>query len=300
MTTGSESDVWTLGRLLDWSRTWLASKDLDEPRLSAELLLAHTMGCKKIELYTRFGEALDGEQLGRFRGLIRAAGTGTPIAYLLGKKEFYSLEFEVTAAVLIPRPETETLVSRALEIFRERGDAPLQFLDVGTGSGCIAVAICHYAANARGAATEISPEALAVASRNVARHGLEDRIRLVEASGLELPEETVPPGGFDLVVSNPPYVSRSVSEVLAENVRLHEPHVALYAGQDGMEFYRQFARGLGRILTDEGTVLVEIGAGSERAVGHEFDAEPGWVHQRTHRDASDPHPRVMEFRRRSG
>ena len=200
-----DTEPWTIRRLLEWTQAWLGGKGVDQPRLSAELLLAHALDCQKIDLYLRFEEQPAVEQTAHFRELVKEAATLKPIAYLTGAKEFYSLEFEVTPDVLIPRPETEALVGRAIELAQGARQRPYRALEIGTGSGCIAVAVAHYAPTAEFVATDISAAALAVAARNVERHGLAGRIRLVQADGLDLPAELVPAGGFHLMVSNPPY-----------------------------------------------------------------------------------------------
>ena len=294
--SSGQTETWTIRRLLNWTRNWLGEKGVDQPRLSAELLLAHALGCQKIDLYMRFDEQPTAEQTARFRELVKEAATLKPVAYLIGGKEFYSLEFEVTPDVLIPRPETEALVSRAVELAKG-GRQPYRVLEMGTGSGCVAVAIAHYAPGAEVVATEISAAALAVATRNVKRHGVADRVSLVGADGLDLPPEVVPAGGFDLMVSNPPYVAESEWSRLDENVRRHEPRLALFAGQDGLRFHKMAAEGLAPLLSPRGVVLMEIGVGQETAVREVFARRGGWEHVGVHRDPADPHPRVMEFRR---
>jgi release factor glutamine methyltransferase len=283
--------------LLDWTRSWLSEKGVEEPRLSAELLLAHTLGCRRIDLYMRLEEQPSEDQTSRYRALVREAGKLKPIAYLIGVKEFYSLEFEVTPDVLIPRPETEALVSRAIELIRASGKDRFHVLEVGTGSGCVAVAVARYARAAHVVATDISPAALAVAARNVERHGVSDRVRLLEADGLAMPTEMMPEGGFDLLLSNPPYVAESEAHELAEDVRRHEPKVALFAGRDGLRFHTMMAQEGPRLLVRTGTVLTEIGAGREAAVRRVFMQAGGWEYAGAHRDPADPHPRVLEFRR---
>jgi release factor glutamine methyltransferase len=282
---------------LDRTRIWLSEKGVDEPRLSAELLLAHALGRRRIDLYMGLDEELSEEQTGRFRELVREAGKLKPIAYLIGVKEFYSLDFEVTPDVLIPRPETEALVSRAVDLIKTSGADRFCVLELGTGSGCVAVAVARYAQAAHVVATDISAAALAVAARNVERHEVSDRVRLAEADGLALPADVVPEGGFDLLVSNPPYVAEAEAHQLAENVRRHEPKVALLAGQDGLRFHKMMAREGARLLARTGTVLTEIGAGREAAVRQVFADAGGWEYAGTYRDPADPHPRVLEFRR---
>ena len=167
------------------------------------------------------------DQRTAFRELVRKAGEHTPIAYLLGSREFFSLEFQVTPAVLVPRPETEALAQRMIDLCRASAERQWHILDLGTGSGCVAVTIAKYAANAILVASDISEEALAVARANIERHGLGGRIRAVLADGFALPADCIPKGGFDAVVSNPPYISEAVYKGLPPNVRDHEPRVAL-------------------------------------------------------------------------
>ncbi len=296
MAAPTEQQPWTIVRLLNTTRDWLSGRGVDEPRVSAELLLAHVLGCRKIDLYTAFERVPDPEQLARYRELVRRAGDLVPIAYLIGTKEFYSLEFEVTPDVLIPRPETEALVSRAISICRQQSEAP-QLLDVGTGSGCIAVAVCRNAPAARCLATDVSEVAIEVARRNIDRHGLAVRISTLVADGLDLRGSPWADACFDLVLSNPPYVAVSDTAGLAENVRRHEPHLALFAGSDGLQFFRLFAESAAARLRPGGTLLLEIGAGQKERVLGVFAAAAGWHHAGTYRDAGDPHERVLEFRR---
>ena len=293
----TESESWTVGRLLSWTQEWLSEREVDQPRLSAELLLAHALGCRKIDLYASFDKEPREEQTARFRELVREAGKLRPIAYLIGIKEFYSLDFEVTPDVLIPRPETEALVSRAVDLINTSGADRYRVLELGTGSGCIAVAVARYAQATHVVATDISAAALVVAARNVERHAVSDRVRLVEADGLTLPAEVVPEGGFDLLLSNPPYVAEAEAHQLAESVRRYEPKVALLAGRDGLRFHKMMAREAARLLVRKGTVLTEIGAGQEPAVRQVFVEAGGWEYAGTYRDPADPHPRVLEFRR---
>src|SRR5262245_40238915 len=148
---------WTIGRLLSWTREHFEAKGVDDPRLSAELLLAEALGCKKIELYTRFEQEPKPDQLARFREFVRQATAHSPVSYLIGRKEFYSLEFAVTPDVLIPRPETETLVERALAFCKTLTSDVVNIFDMGTGSGCVAVAIAKFEPRARIVASDISP-----------------------------------------------------------------------------------------------------------------------------------------------
>ena len=294
-------DSWTVWRLLQWTTEYFRRQGLDEPRLSAEILLAHALRCERIQLYTRFNDVPDEARRGAFRELVKKAGDHAPIAYLVGRKEFYSLTFEVTPDVLIPRPETETLVEHAVPILSglvgdpaRRGNPPT-VLDVGTGSGCVIIAILGQVAEALGTGTDTSASALEVARRNAERHGVANRIRFVEADRLDLPADAVPEGGFDLIVSNPPYVGEADLATLAPTVREHEPPIALSAGSDELAFYRALAAGGPGMLGDRGAVLVEIGVGQRDPVRSVFTAGGRFAHVGTHRTPPDPHDRVMHF-----
>src|SRR5262245_24147572 len=158
----STEQPWTIGRLLEWTTHFLADKRSESPRLDAQVLLAHALGCRRIELYTRFEETASEETRTAFRNLIRRRIEGCPVAYLVGQKEFYSLEFEVSPAVLIPRPDSECVVDECLHLIKESGAAELQVLDVGSGSGNLAVAVARYCDRAQVTAVDVSPAALAV------------------------------------------------------------------------------------------------------------------------------------------
>ncbi|HUU82434.1 MAG TPA: peptide chain release factor N(5)-glutamine methyltransferase [Phycisphaerae bacterium] len=294
------SDQWTVDRLLKWTTEYLDRNGLDEPRLSAELLLSHALGCAKIDLYARHDRVADDEQRSRLRALVRRAADHEPIAYLVGRKEFYSLSFEVTPDVLIPRPETEMIVERMIGLCRSLETGQVTFLDVGTGSGCIAIAVLSQVKAARAVGSDVSSAALAVAGRNAEAHGVLDRLTLVEADRLDLPADCVPAGGFDVIVSNPPYVAEGDLTSLAENVRKYEPHTALFAGPDGLAFYRSLHDSAAGLLKSGGSVLVEIGAGIGDAVRRVMEDGERFEHAGTWHDAADPHDRVMQFILRSG
>ena len=178
---------WTIGRLLTWTTEFLREKGAEGPRLDAEVLLAHARGCKRIELYTAFEDVAPDELRERFRSLVKERAGGKPVAYLVGQREFFSLPFTVTPDVLIPRPETELLVVRALDLAKEMAktaDRALRIADVGTGSGVLAITLAKHLPKAHITAIDVSPSALAVALRNAKRHGVGDRIEFVEADML--------------------------------------------------------------------------------------------------------------------
>jgi release factor glutamine methyltransferase len=228
----------------------------------------------------------------RFRELIKRRVDGWPVAYLTGEKEFYLLKFEVSPAVLIPRPETETLVLEADRLLKPLSKPTV--LDLGVGSGCISVSIAHQKKDARITSVDISPDALDIARRNAERHGVAERIAFVQGDLFD----PVPPIAFDLVVSNPPYVTPAELAALAPDVREHEPRLALDGGPDGLAFYRRIAAGVGKTLKPGGWVLVEIGATQEEAVRSLFAERAELEIGKTLKDAHGL-PRVVCARMRS-
>ena len=247
---------WTIQRLLTWVTDYLTQKGVDAPRLSAELLLSNVLGLKRIELYTQYNKVVVQEQLDRLRDLVKRAGQHEPVAYLVGRTEFYSIEFEVSPDCLIPRPETELLVQRSVEFLRKR-TGPQLVCDLCTGSGVIAVAIAKNVPDAKVIATDISQAALAVAARNIEKHKLAERIDLRHG---DLFDPLVPQlDQFDLIVCNPPYVSAAEYEALDKNVKDYEPRIALHAGEDGLDVYRKITEEVGQFLKPDGVLLLEIG-----------------------------------------
>ncbi len=285
---------WTVGRLIDWTRRYFQDHQVDAPRLAAELLLAHALGCTKIELYTRYDHEPAAPQLAQFRAAVRRAASHHPIAYLVGEKEFYSLRLEVSPAVLIPRPETEVLVDRVRECCSELAAARLDILDLGTGSGCIGLALCRHLPQAYVVGTDVSRDALEVASRNADHLALRERFTAVHADGMDLPAAALPPGGFDLLVSNPPYVAAADPRGLEPAVRDHEPQLALFGGPDGLDFYRRIAADAPAILRPGASVFVEIGYDQHDQVVATM-AAGRLVHVASWRDLNERHWRVLRF-----
>ena len=264
-------EPWTVGRLLTWTTDWLGGKGSDSPRLDAEVLLAFVRGCPRIALYTAFDEPVDDAGRARFRELVKRRGEGEPVAYLVGSREFFSLPFTVTKAVLVPRPETEGLVVRALDLCR--GMAAPRIADVGTGSGAVAVTLAKHLPKAALVATDIASDALEVARGNAARHGVSDRVTCVACDLLA--DVT---GPFDVVVSNPPYVRDDEFDGLPRDVRLHEPKGALVAGPTGVEVVERLAAMAALKLVPGGWLLVEIGpstaAAAEEVIRRQAGLEP--------------------------
>lgn len=251
-------------RLIEWTRGYLARAGVDEPRLAGELLLADVLGCPRIRLYAQHDRVVGPEYLAKFRQAIRRAAGGEPIAYIRGFKEFYSLTFKVTPDVLIPCPETELLVSAALEFVRGAGGT-VRLWDACTGSGCVAVAAAHYAPGLSVLATDVSEAALSVAAENARLHGVADRVRLAQADLLELPEPLRGEGEFDVITANPPYVSDEEMQVLSAPV-LRQPEMALRAGPTGLEFIQRIVRDAPARLRAGGLLAMEIGMGQADAV----------------------------------
>jgi len=253
----------SIAGMVDAAARTLAQAQVENPRLDAELLLAEAAGATRVNLFAGSLE-LDDETQRRFEALIRRRAAREPLAYITGRKEFYSLEFEVTPAVLVPRPETETIVDLALKFAAEHPNCRL--LDIGAGCGAIALAIASNAPGVRVVATDISTDALAVAQGNAVRLGLESRARFVHGDCWDTLDGGEPLGRFDIVVSNPPYVCGSEIARLEPEIRDFEPRVALDGGADGLNFYRRIVAGLGDHLVDGGAVILEVGKGQATAV----------------------------------
>jgi len=255
----------TIQNLVNQTTQYLTDKGVDSPRLSAELLLCHVLQMQRIELYTHFDKAVTKEQVDKLQELVKRTGENEPIAYLTGKSEFYSLEFEIRPACLIPRPETELLVERAIEFLRTR-KGPQLVCDLCTGCGCIAVAIAKNFANCEIIATDISDAALETAAKNVEKNNLRNRIKLLCGDLLDAIIPHLDVEKFDLIVCNPPYVSAMEFEKLEKNVKDYEPRLALYAGTDGLDIYRKIIQQVDAFLKADGALMLEIGYAQGQAV----------------------------------
>lgn len=280
--------------------------------LAAELLLMHALGRDRTWLYTHPDAALDHTVAEKYFALVTRRAAGEPTQYLTGQQEFWGLEFEVTTAVLIPRPETEHVVEVALERLGPRGirinlqtgvpSPPLRIADVGTGSGCLAVALAHELPHAEIFATDISAPALAVAKRNAARHGVADRIHFEQADLLEnhLHDSQVTAHElhlFDLIVSNPPYVARNVADQVPREVRDHEPDVALFPGPTGVEIYARLIEQAAPRMRTGGILVLELGYDSASHVRGIFTEQASWTKVSLTNDLAGI-PRVIGAERR--
>ena len=251
------ADRWTLQRLLDWTTNYFKESGFDNPRLDSEVLLAEALDCQRIELYTRFDEEPPESVKGKFRDWVARHAEGEPVAQLVGYKEFFSIKFKVTPDVLIPRPETEHLVTKALDAIKLMGgrEKPITVVDVGTGSGCVAVAIAKHADNVSIVASDISEAALAVARENAELHGVTG-IRFVVSDLLEAVPE---PAHFDLIVSNPPYIGLDEKSDLDRSVVDFEPHLALFAtGPKGTETIERLVQQAAERLAPGGWLMFEL------------------------------------------
>lgn len=256
---------WTIGRLLQWTAGHLSEHGSDSGRLDAEVLLAHVLGCQRIMLYTRFEEEANDETKAKYRELVKQRAAGKPVAYLVGKREFYSLSFQVTPDVLIPRPETEFLVVGLLDAAKQQKSAAeaFQIADVGTGSGILAVCAALKIPQARLTAIDVSHGALKVAKSNAEQHKVAERIEFVES---DLFAQVPANKKFDFIVSNPPYITTAEMAELDRDVRDYEPLGALEAGPKGTEVIERLVPQAAERLVPGGRLFIEISPQIHEAV----------------------------------
>ncbi|WP_235905067.1 peptide chain release factor N(5)-glutamine methyltransferase [Tautonia marina] len=286
-------EPWTIGRLLSWTQGFLRDKGSESPRLDAEVLLAHVLQTDRVKLYTQWDEEVGSADRASYRDLIRKRAEGAPVAYLVGRKEFFSLPLTVTPAVLIPRPDTEFLVVETLDALK--GKTTPRVVDVGTGSGAIALAIAHQRIDTQVIAIDLSPEALAIAQGNADRIGLADRITFVQG---DLLDSAANQGPFDAIVSNPPYIATDVIPTLEPGVRDFEPHQALDGGPDGLRIVTRLIEQAVPLLKPGGHLLLEIGSDQEAPVRALLESRAELQVAPTVRDGAG-HPRVLRAQRRS-
>ena len=263
--------IWTIGRILKWTEQYFKDKDIESPRLDAEVLLAHVLEKQRLYLYVHFDEPLQPGELAAYREMIKKRVLRVPVAQILGEKEFMGLTFKVTADTLVPRPDTEILVQAAVDRLRAMaGEEPLRFADIGTGSGAICLSVLHYLSDTVADTVDISPAARAVAEENAASLGLADRITFHTGDLLQ------PLSGisFAAILSNPPYIPEADIATLAPEVRLKEPHTALSGGQDGLDFYRRLAKEAPAMLVPGGFTAFEVGIHQAGDVADLLKANP--------------------------
>lgn len=291
----NQSNPTDVRRALKDGMAQLRAANVASHTLAGEVLLMHALGRDRAWIYSHPEEFLDREAAEKYFAYIDRRVAGEPTQYITGKQEFWGLDFEVSPAVLIPRPETEHVMEVALARLGERGlkihmdtGAPRETLfvaDVGTGSGCLAVSLAHELPHAKILAIDISADALEVARRNARLNGVADRVEFLEGDLLSPFLEYAPskqsaaafPHKFDVIVSNPPYVGRHEESSLEREVRDHEPHVALFGGSRGVEFYARLIGQAREWLRDRGLLVLELGHDSAEHVRDLFDRQSGWT-----------------------
>ena len=251
---------WTIINTLKWTSAFLKRHDVENPRASAEVLLSHSLKCKRIDLYLRHDQPLQQEELAQFRKLLKRRVAGEPVAYIVGHKEFWSLNFKVNASVLIPRPETECLVETALRFFHLRSD--VKVLELGCGSGAISVALAHERPGWRFWAVDRSVGAIMVANENAGRHRVDPHIYFLVSDWLAALGNIQ----FDLIVTNPPYIRTKDIDSLEPGIRAYEPRLALDGGKDGLRPLTQILQSASRHLSPGGVLMAEIGSDQRPAV----------------------------------
>lgn len=263
-TEEAAAEEWTVRRVLEWTIEHLKTHGCENARLDAEILLSHARGCQRIQLYTDYNCPLKPEERAIMRELVVRRATLEPVAYLVGFREFFSLDFEVKSGVLIPRPDTETLVLQLLELAKEHSaTSKVRILELCTGSACIAVATAVNCKQATVKTIEIDLHVVAVANRNVAKHSVEDRVTVVQG---DLFEPLAPGEKFEIIATNPPYVTSGELTTLQPDVRLHEPHLALDGGVDGLDLVRKIVARANQFLVSTGAILIEISSEQAQTV----------------------------------
>jgi release factor glutamine methyltransferase len=279
------SGTWTVRRLLEWTPGFFAKKSVDQPRLAAELLLSHVLKIARIQLYTGYDRVVGEAQLAQFRDLVRRAGEQEPIAYLTGTAHFFSLEFSVNRDVLIPRPDTETLVENVLQTVRHQPglEAP-RVLDLCTGSGCVAIAIAKNLKSANVIAIDISEKAAVIAKKNVEQLGVADRVMIEVGDLFDPMKSIVDARPFDLIVANPPYIASEQIPGLDKSVRDYEPMLALDGGPDGLVIHRRILAKATDHLLPGGRVFLEIAFDQGAAAREMAGKFPAFVEPRILKD----------------
>ena len=266
----------------------LTAAGVDTAALDSRLLLEAAAGLSREQILLRSDSELDATALARFNAFVARRTQREPVSHILGHKEFWGLDFKVSRDTLTPRPDSETLIEWVIRRFPDRTH-PLKLLDLGTGTGCLILALLSEYSQAAGVGIDLSDQALAIASENAQRLGFNERVRFEKGDWTEGLE-----GSFDLVVSNPPYIEDAEIERLAPEVARYEPMLALSGGGDGMKDYRRIAKGIGRLLKPEGMVAVEIGEGQTNAVSEVF-SQAGFERLEVARDLAGIE-RVLAFK----
>ncbi len=262
--TESTPQIWRIIDVLKWSKDYLRDKRVESPQIEAEWILREVLGLSRLEIYLRYERPLAATELARIKALLLKRAAGQPIQYVLGNAEFMGLKFKVTPDVLIPRPETELLVEKVIGLCQARSWNEPQILDIGTGSGCIAIALANRLPGCQVTAVDVSPAALAVARENARELYADKQVDFRQLDILKSTDSL--PVGLDVIVSNPPYVAGDWFLNLPKLVKEHEPEIALNPGPDGLLFYRRISEIAPRLGKAGGFAVMEIG-GDHQAAG---------------------------------
>jgi release factor glutamine methyltransferase len=282
---------WHILSLLRWAESYFASHDVENPRASAEMLLAHALNLRRIDLYIRYDQPMIPDELSRFKTLIRRRADGEPVAYIVGQKEFWSLELRVTPDVLIPRPDTEILVEAAVAALpKDAGQTPLRVLELGTGSGAIISAIASERPEHYFFASDCSLKALDIARQNAQSHQLDAAICFFASDWFSALK---PIPHFDLILSNPPYIPSADIDTLQPEIRKFEPRHALDGGKDGLDAIRDIIGHAKNYLNPGGSLMLEIGYDQRKQVS-EMSVSGGYEQIRFVKDYGG-HDRVIRM-----
>jgi len=274
------NDVWTVQRILQWTTGFLSERGVESARLEAELLLAHARECQRINLYTDLNVPLTDDERSRMRGYVKRRSLREPLAYITGSREFYGRDFSVGPGVLIPRPETETLIDVCLELIPENTRADI--CEVGFGSGCICTTLARQRSELQVFATDVSPEAMTFASQNTQEHDVADRVTLLAGDGFApLADAGVPQ--LHGIVSNPPYVRNDELSGLEPEVAKHEPSLALVSGADGLDLIRRLIPEAAPLLHPGGWMALELDPAQAATVAALF-GDSGFENVKIHPD----------------
>jgi release factor glutamine methyltransferase len=267
----------TVLEVIQRSTEFLKNKDVDSPRLQTELLLAHLLGLPRMQLYLNFERKLSQTELDSFRELIKRRGQREPLQHIVGSTSFCGLEISVNRHILVPRPETELLAEKGWT-FLNSSPSTINHqlstaLDLGTGSGCLGIALAAHCSGAQIVATDISADALELARQNAIRHNVLNRIDLLQGDAFKALASAK---HFDLIISNPPYIPTAEIQTLQIEVREHDPRLALDGGPDGLVFYRRISAEAKPFLKPGGKIMLEFGDGQAEAIGKIFESEK-WI-----------------------
>lgn len=288
-------EIWTIGKILKWTEGYFSRCGLDSPRLDAEVLLSHVLKKERIYLYVHFDQPLNEDELAMYRDFVKKRSRYMPVAYITGNREFMGLNFHVTEATLIPRPDTEVLVETAMEKLKEMaknaGSDDIEngkgqiIADLGTGSGAICLSMLSYMKDLQAVTVDISAGALDVAKGNAESLGVTDRIEFIQGDFLEPIKEQVSKGVlFDAIISNPPYIPKADLAGLMPDVQGYEPMGALDGGADGLDFYRRLLTGAAALLKEDGFLAIEIGIGQSEPLKKMAERNLAWKNVEVRQD----------------